>query len=102
MTPFPLLMTPVVVVLAVLVTYSALVCQRDLKNAQQVGNVHMFFWTVSSVADRFTEFDEGKNDIEFIQVFGTVSGDNVSAEFDEGTKGIQVFGVVSAIEGSCG
>ena len=42
MTPFPLLIVPLVVVLAVLVTYSALVCQWDLKNAQQVGNVHMF------------------------------------------------------------
>ena len=60
------------------------------------------FGAVSSVADRFTEFEEGTYDIEFIQVFGIVSVDNVSAEFDEGTKGIQVFGVVSVIEGSCG
>ena len=49
------------------------------------------FGAVSSVADRFTEFEEGTYDIEFIQVFGIVSVDNVSAEFDEGMKGIQVF-----------
>ena len=39
---FPLLMILVVLVLAVLVTYSRLMCVPDLKNNQPAGNVHTF------------------------------------------------------------